>query len=162
MCALPAATHLKADTLVGRQTIINVAFAAGDPVNLLVSIVDIDAILEILRNKAPGADNGPTYTQRAWESDRSEMIKAETDEIAKVISILGSLSGRKDATVTVYIRDPKDAANTVAYKSDAFACSVYRDPASIRVSSAAASRTTLIFESHKDGPIAWSKDASTA
>lgn len=162
MCALPTATYDAAQTVVGRQSILVLTPASGSAVNLLVKLLDFDGSLELGRNQAPGASNGPAFTSRVWEKSRAEMLKVETDELDKVITFLGSLTGLKLGTCTAYIRDPEDAAATVAYKSDDFACAIYRDPASIRFSGDDTSKVTLIIESRKDGAIAWSKDASTA
>jgi hypothetical protein len=159
---LPAATYDATQTVVGRQSILVLTPSSGDALNLLVSVLEVDAQLDLGRNKAPGASNGVPYTARVWEKGRAEMLKVETEELEKVNAFLGSLSGKKDGNCTAYIRDPDDAANTVAYKTDNFACSIYRDPASIRMSGDDTSKATIIIESRKDGPITFTKDASTA
>lgn len=159
--ALPTATFDPTKMIVGRQSILVVTIATV-ATNLLVDLVDFAGSLDIARIQAPGATNGPAYTAKIWDKSRSEMLKVKCKEIKKVITLLGSLTGLKHGTCTAYIRDPEDAANVVALKSDDFAMTIYRDPADINFSDAAPAEVTLIIESRKDGAIAWDDDASTA
>lgn len=134
--------------------------AAGSTTSLLVQLVDFDGSLDLGRMMMPGAANGPAFTARIWDKSRTEVLKLKTKEVKKVITLLGSLTGKKDGTCTAYIRDVDDLAGKSALLSDAFACTLYRDPATVGFG-ADASEVTLCFESRKDGAIAWSQDAST-
>lgn len=158
---LPTATFDPTKTIVGRQLIISITIAAVTT-NFLASLAAYDPAAELGRLVAPGASGGPSYTARVWQKSIGEMLKVETAEIEKVRSLLGSFVGLKSGTCTIYVRDPDDAANTVAYKSDDFACAIYRDPSTINMGGDAASQVTLVIESNKDGAIAWDDDASTA
>lgn len=159
--ALPTATYDKAKTVVGRQSILTLTIATV-ATHLLGKVVDYDPTLELGRNQAPGAGGAPARTARVWEKSIAEIVKFETDEIEKVRALLGSFVGKKDGTCTLYVRDPDDAANKVAYKSDDFPCAIYRDPATIRFSGDNPSTVTLMIESTKDGAIAWVKDADVS
>ena len=156
---LPSASYDATKTVAGRQSILVITPSGGSALNLLVKLLDFDGSLELGRNSAPGASNGPAFTARVWEKSRTEMLKVETEEIEKINTLLGSLTGLKHGTCTAYIRDPDDAASKVAYKSDDFACSIYRDPASMRFSGDDLTKITLIIESRKDGAITWTADA---
>lgn len=155
---LPTATYDAAQTIAGRQSIVSITPAGGSAVHLLVKLLDYDGTLELARNQAPGASNGPVFTARVWEKSRAEFLKVETEEIEKVKTLLGSLTGLKHGTCTARIRDPEDTAAIVAMQSDDFACSVYRDPASVRFSGDDLAKVTLVIESRKDGAITWTKD----
>lgn len=158
---LPNATFDPTKTIVGRQLIISTTIAAVTT-NFLASLAAYDPTAELGRAQAPGANNGPAYTARQWVKSIGELFKVETAEVEKVRALLGSFVGLKSGTCTIYIRDPDDAANTVAYKSDDFACSIYRDPGTINFGGDGESKVMLCIESNKDGPIAWDDDASTA
>lgn len=127
--------------------------ASGPVTNLLVEYVSHAPGLSTSRAKGPGANNGPAFTAKVWASDRAEMFKFRSKEIAKIITLLGSLSGLKEGTVTLFVRDPSDAALKVALKSDDFPCSLYRDQAEMEASAANPSEVTLVIESLKDGAV---------
>lgn len=158
---LPSATFDPSKTIVGRQLIVSVTIAAVTT-NFLAQLAAYDPVAELGRLQSPGASNGPAYTSRVWQRSIGEMFKIETEEVEKVRALLGSFVGLKSGTCTIYVRDPDDAANTVAYKSDDFACAIYRDPGTINFGGDAASKVMLCIESNKDGAIAWDDDASVA
>ena len=149
-----------AASVVGRNSIITLTIAAA-ATSLLGKLLDYQGTLELGRLLAPGASNGPVYTARIWEKSRAEILKFETREISKVITLLGSLTGKKDGTCTAWVRDPDDAAATAALKTDDFACSIYRE-GDLRFGEQGEAVTTLVIESRKDGAITFSADASTA
>lgn len=159
--ALPAATFDPTKVVKARQSIISMTIAAATT-NLLVDYVTDGSSLDLGRYQAPGTGNGPAFTAGIWEKSRTELYKFRCKEIKKIITLLGSLSGLKHGTCTLYIRDPEDAANTVALKSDDFACTIYRDPTEIAHSGDNPSEVMLVVESRKDGAVAWDDDASTA
>ncbi len=156
---LPAATFDPTKEVVGRSSILDFTINAVHTL-LLVEFISHDPGLELSRASAPGANNGPSFTSKVWEKSRAEKLKARSREIQKVNAFLGSLSGIKKGTCTAYIRDPDDAANTVAEKTDDFACAIYRDPAEASFSADGPAEVTLIIESMKDGPITWTDDAA--
>jgi hypothetical protein len=158
---LPTATFDPTKTIVGRQLIVSLTIATVTT-NFLAQLAAYDPTAELARLLAPGASNGPAYTARVWQKAVAEILKVETEEVEKVRALLGSFIGLKTGTCTIYIRDPDDAANTVAYKSDDFACTVYRDPSTISFGGDSPSKVMLVIESNKDGAIAWDDDASTA
>lgn len=157
---LPIATFDPTKTIVGRQLIISITIAAATT-NFLASLAAYDPTAELGRLMAPGASNGPSFTARVWQKSIGELFKVETAEVEKVRALLGSFVGLKSGTCTIYVRDPDDAADTVAYKSDNFACAIYRDPSTINLGGDAESKVMLCIESNKDGAIAWDDDAST-
>jgi hypothetical protein len=161
MCALPTATYDPTKTVVGRQCIVSLTIAAAST-HFLAQVASYDPTVELGRLLAPGASNGPAFTARVWQKAVAEVFKFETEEVEKVRSLLGSFVGLKTGTCTIYIRDPEDAAATVAYKSDDFACAIYRDPATISFGGDNPAKVMLVMESLKDGAIAWDDDASTA
>lgn len=150
---LPSATYDKTKTVVGRKSILAITIATV-VTNLLGKVVDYDPNVEIGRNQRPGT-TGPATTARTWDKAITEIVKFETDEVEKVRALLGSFVGKKDGTCTAYIVDPDDASGKVAYKSDDFPCSIYRDNATIRFSGDDTSKVTLVIESTKDGAITW-------
>ena len=78
-----------------------VAGAASGPVtHLLVEYVSHAPGLAVNRAKGPGADNGPAFTAKVWATERSEMFKFRSKEIAKISALLGSLSGIKEGAAT--------------------------------------------------------------
>jgi len=158
---LPSATFDPTKTIVGRQLIVSITIAAVST-HFLASLASYDPTAELGRLMAPGASNGPAYTARVWQKSIGELFKVETEEVEKVRALLGSYVGLKSGTCTIYIRDPDDATGTVAYKSDDFACAIYRDPSTISLGGDAAAKVTLVIESNKDGAIAWDDDASVA
>jgi hypothetical protein len=158
---LPTATYDPTKTIVGRQLIVSITIAAAST-HFLAQLASYDPAAELGRLLAPGASNGPAYTARVWQKSIAEVFKVETEEVEKVRALLGSFVGLKTGTCTIYIRDPDDAANTVAYKSDDFACTIYRDPATISFGGDNPSKVMLVIESNKDGAISWDDDASVA
>lgn len=158
---LPTATFDPTKTIVGRQLIVSLTISAVTT-NFLAKVASYEPAAEQGRLQAPGASNGPAFTARVWQKSIAEIIKIETEEVEKVRALLGSFVGQKTGTCTIYIRDPDDAANTVAYKSDDFACTIYRDAGAIGFGGDDASKVMLVIESNKDGAIAWDDDASTA
>ena len=146
-------------TIAGRNSIITITISAV-ATSLLGKLIDYQGTLELGRLLAPGASNGPVYTARVWEKSRTEFLKFEVREISKLITLLGSLTGKKDGTCTAWIRDPDDAASTAALGTDDFACSIHRE-GDMRFSEQGEAVTTLVIESRKDGPITFTPDAST-
>lgn len=126
--------------------------ASGPVTDLLVEYLSHAPGLATASAQAPGAGNNPAYIGAVWETERSEMLKFRCKEIPKVITMLGSLSGLKNGSSQAYIRDPRDVA-TVALITDAFASTVYRDPAEAEFSKANPTEVTIVVQSRKDGPI---------
>lgn len=147
-------------TVVGRNSIITVTIAAA-PTSLLGKLMDYQGTLNLGRLLAPGAANGPAFTARTWEQSRAEFLKFEVKELSKLITLLGSMSGKKDGTCTAWVRDPDDAAATAALGTDDFACSIYAE-GDVRFNEQGEAVRTLVIESRKDGPITFTPDASTA
>jgi hypothetical protein len=154
----PAATFDPTKTVVARQSIISLTIAAA-ATHLLGRFVDFDGSQDLGRLMAPGASAGPAYTARIWEKSRAEKLMFKTTEVKKVVTLLGSLTGLKAGTCTAYLRDPDDAANTAALKSDDFACSIYRE-GSLALNGDNPTEVTLVIESRKDGAIAWTADVA--
>lgn len=140
------------------------AGAADGPQTVLrVDYLGDAGTLELGDLMAPGADNGPAYSARNWERSRSELYRFRCKEVKKVIALLGGLTGRKSGACTLYVRDPDDAADKVALRSDeGFPCSLYRDTAEVTHSGDNPSEVTLIVKSHKDGQITWTPDADVS
>jgi hypothetical protein len=136
--------------------------ADGPATTLQVDYLSDGGSMELGELMAPGADNGPAYSSRNWERSRSELYRFRSKEVKKIRELLGGLTGRVAGTVTLYVRDPDDAPDTVAMLSDAFPASVYRDPAEIAYSGDNTAEVTLIVKSHKDGPVAWTEDADVS
>ncbi|MDP1580646.1 MAG: hypothetical protein Q8M02_10225 [Candidatus Didemnitutus sp.] len=157
--ALPSVTFDPTKMVVGRQSIIQITPTGGSAQPLLVEYVSHNPGVTVARAKAPGASNGPSYTSKTWITDRAEIMRFRCKEIAKVITLLGSLAGHKDGVCIAYIRDPADTS-TVALITDSFACSVYRDAAEAEFSGANPSEITLVIESRKDGDITFSPAAT--
>jgi hypothetical protein len=156
---IPTATFDDAETVVGRQSIIQITPTGGSAANLLVDFVSHDPGLELADYQAPGASNGPAYTPRSWEKSRKEVMKFRTKQIGKVISLLGSLSAKKTGTCLALIRDPADETGKVRLSTDAFACTVCRDPGEASFSPDSPTEITLVVASNKDGPITFTKNA---
>jgi hypothetical protein len=156
--AFPTVTTDATKTVASRESIVQVTIsAAATP--LLVQFVDFDGSLDLRRLMFPGASNGPAYVARIWEASRGEILKVKTKEVKKVLTLLGSFTGKKDGTCTAYIRDVDDISTKAALLSDDFACTIYRDPATVGFGNDAA-EVTLCIESRKDGAIAWTQDAT--
>lgn len=156
---MAAPTFDPTKTVVGRNSIITITIAAA-ATSLLGKLMDFQGNLDLGRLMAPGAANGPAFTARVWEKSRAEFLKFEVREISKVITLLGSLSGKKDGTCTAWVRDPDDAANTAALGTDDFACSIYLE-GDMRFNEQGEAVRTLVIESRKDGAITFTPDAST-
>ncbi|MBM3852448.1 MAG: hypothetical protein FJ399_04750 [Verrucomicrobia bacterium] len=146
-------------TITGRNSIITLTIG-GTPTSLLGKLLDYQRNLDMGRLMAPGASNGPVYTARTWVKSRVEIFKFEVRELSKLITLLGSMAGKKDGTCTVWVRDPDDAANVAALKTDDFACSVYAE-GDVRFGEQGESVATLVIESRKDGDITFTPDAAT-
>jgi hypothetical protein len=160
---LPAVTHDKTKTVIGRKSVLIITPAGGAAKNYLVDYLGDGGALDVGRYTAPGADNGPAFTPETWLKSRSELFRFRTKEIKKIIADFGSLNFHTSATATMIVRDPRDAANKAALVSEAnFACSVYRDPAEVAHSGDNPSEITIVIESHKDGAITWTPDGDTS
>jgi hypothetical protein len=158
---LPNNSFDKAKTVVGRQSVIGITIAASEKVYLVDFVGDGGAI-DVARMQAPGAGNGLSFTARTWSKSRTELWKFRTKEIKRVIADFGSLTFHKAGTVTLFIRDPDDAANKVALLSETgFVASIYRDPTEIAHSGDNPSEITIVIESHKDGAVTFTADGDT-
>lgn len=146
-------------TVVGRNSIITITIAAV-ATSLLGKLMDFQGTLNLGRLLAPGASNGPAYTARTWEQSRAELLKFEVRELSKLITLLGSMSGKKDGTCTAWVRDPDDAAGKAALGTDDFACSIYAE-GDVRFNEQGEAVRTLVIESRKDGAITFTPDATT-
>lgn len=159
---LPAASVDPTKVVVGRQSIIQTKVATVTSVFLTEYLGDAGA-LDVGRAMLPGANNGPAFVSQTWAKSRTQVYKFRSKEPKKVIAAYGSLNFHIPvATATMFIRDPKDAANTVALLSEEdFACSIYRDPAEIAHSGDNPSEVTICIEAHKDGPVTLTPDGAT-
>ncbi len=160
---LPAATYTKTNTVVGNQCILEITPPGEAPVAILFLSNNLTERpnLAIARHDAPGANNGPAFTARTWVQSRGEAFALRTTEVKKVLTLLGGMTGHRTGdTAKFYIRDQTDAAGKVALLSDAFPCSIYRDPAEAAFGPANPAEVTIIIESLKDGPVAWTPDAN--
>lgn len=156
---IPVAAYDPAKSIIGRQSIL--AITVGETqTNLLVNYVGHDPGLEIGETQAPGAGNGPAFTDRIWEKSRKELLKFKTKEVKKVIGLLGSLSGSKSGTCTAWIRDPDDASAVVALRTDDFPCTLYCDTGEEAFSGDNPTELTLVVRSLKDGPVTFTADAA--
>jgi hypothetical protein len=160
---IPAVSHDKAKTVIGRKSVLIITPAGGAAKNYLVDFLTDGASTDIGRYQAPGSANGPAYTPKTWEKSIAEMWKFRTKELKKVIADFGSLNFHKAGTATMIIRDPDDAANKAALVSEEnFPCSIYRDPSEIQHSGDNPSEITIVIESHKDGRVSIVPDGDTA
>jgi hypothetical protein len=158
---LPAVTFDKAKTLVGRKSVIQIKLGETPHVFLVDYLGDGGAI-EMGSMDGIGSGDNPAYVARTWAKKRTEQWKFRTKEIKKVIATFGSLTFHKDATATMFVRDPADAANKVALLSESdFVCSVYRDPAEIAMNSDG-SEITIVIQSLKDGAVTITPDGDTS
>jgi hypothetical protein len=149
---LPVAAYDPTSSVIGRSSILSIT-VGSTVTNLLVNYVSHDPGLEMGESQAPGANNGPAFTDRVWEKARKELFKFKTKEIKKVIALLGSLSGSISGTCTAWIRDPNDAPAKVALKTDDFPCTIYRDTGEAALSGDNPSEVTLVIRSQKDGAV---------
>lgn len=161
--SVPAAVFEVLKTITTRQAILVLTPTGGSATNLLVDNFSDVSQLTVGRTGGIGASNGPAYTASAHVSNRAEMYRARTKEIKKIVTAFGGLSFFKTGTCTIFKRDPRDATDVVALKSeDTFACAFYRDAAEIAGSPAGADEITIMIESLKDGEITWSPDADVS
>jgi hypothetical protein len=156
---LPTAAYDTTKAVTGRQSILALTIATVTT-NLLVNYVSHDPGLEIGESQAPGAGNGPAFTDKIWEKARKELLKFKTKEVKKVITLLGSLSGSKSGTCTAWIRDPDDASAVVALRTDDFACTIFVDTGEEGFSGDNSTELTLVVRSRKDGAITFTPDAA--
>lgn len=156
--ALPTATTDTTKVVTSRQSIVSVVIATVTT-NLLVDYVSHNPGLEVGSYMLPGTSNGPAFVAGNWEKSRGEIWKFRTKEIKKINTLLGSLSGFKEGTAILYIRDAKDSS-TVALLSESFAMSIFRDPAEVEFSGANPSEITLVIASHKDGAVQFTNDGT--
>jgi len=157
---LPTAAYDPTKSVIGRQSILAITIATVTT-NLLVNYVGHEPGLEIGETQAPGANNGPAFTDRIWEKSRKELLKFKTKEVKKVGALLGSLSGSKSGTCTAYIRDPDDST-TVALKTDDFPCTIYGDTGEAAFSGDNPTELTLVVRSRKDGAITFTPDVAVS
>lgn len=161
---LPAATFTKTNVVVGNQCILEITPPGAEPVAILFLVNNLAERpnLTISRHGAPGANNGPEFTARTWVQARGEAFAIRTSEVKKVLTLLGGMSGHRTGdTAKFYVRDQTDANGKVALVSDAFPCSIYRDPTEAAFSPATPAEVTIVVESLKDGPVTWTPDADT-
>ena len=92
--------------------------------------------------------------------EASETVTAvDLEEIDVMLALLGGLTGHLKGTATLYLRDPRDAAGKVAYKTNTFACSVKRPDGALRIGGADFSKTSIIFTNLSGAMITWSRAA---
>lgn len=136
--------------------------ASGPTTHLVVEYVSHVPGLTVASAQGIGGANRPAFTALTWESGRAEMFRVRCKEIAKVKTLLGSLSGHKEGSATVYFRKPSDAAGKAALVSETdFPAALYRDPAEMEVAASNASEVTLILASLKDGAVDFTANATT-
>jgi len=98
---------------------------------------------------------------RTVETKANEKWTFGLDEVKRLLEVFsGSLRGRKNATCTLWVPDPDDAANTVALKSETdFSCTITRD-GSMKFGSQEFSKAAIKIESNKLGNVTWTADAA--
>jgi hypothetical protein len=103
---------------------------------------------------------GVLHNARTVETKANEKWTFGLDEVKRLLDIFGgTLRGRKEATVTLWVPDPDDETGTVALKSeDDFPGTVTRD-GKITFGNSDFSKATIKIESRKVGDVTWTADA---
>lgn len=164
--ALPEATFSPSDVVIGHTSLIQLIHPTGPTTtNLKVKVLDYDGENELLRIVFPDT-NGVKRTRKVVRVGSKEMLKVETREWKKVVTLLGGklTDAIEFTSAQLWVRDHDDASGSVALKTDAFACSVYRESGSNRFAAEggddAGTTVTLVIESLKDGDITITNDAT--
>lgn len=163
--ALPSIAFSPSDVVIGHTSILQLIHPTGPTTtNIKVKVVDYDGENELLRVSFPDAD-GVKRTRKIRRVGSKEMLKIETREWKKIVTLFaGKLTAAVEFTsAQLWVRDQDDASGKVALKTDAFACSAYRENGANRFAAEggddAGTTVTLVIESIKDGDITITNDA---
>jgi hypothetical protein len=98
----------------------------GIAVTIVGKIAKLHGETTVLERKIPDASgiNRPDF-HAPLEGDESVEF-SDIEEVDTILTLIGGLTGLPRGSVQIFLRDPRDAVNTVRYLSDAFACAVQR------------------------------------
>lgn len=133
----------------------------GAAVTIVGKVVDLDGKTTVIDRKIPdSAGINRADSHFATEAEESVTL-TDIEEIDTILTLIGGLTGLPRGSVQFFLIDPRDAANTVRYLSDAFACAVQRD-GTIKGDNAVSKNPTLKFLSEKSGAITWTPAGATS
>lgn len=162
--AIPAATLEVPNTVFASRSVLRFipeGKTEVDAIVFLCDLVDYDGTSEISELKFPG-DDGIVRPLRRDLAEASESLALKCYDIEKVKTALGGgINGFATGTAEVWIRDPKDGANTVRVYAAPFACSVQRE-GQVKFGEKTYSSATLKFTNTAPAPINFTFNATLA
>lgn len=160
MPELPETTFDDTNMVLGRHSIIVFTPAGGGGAKeFLVDYLAHLGTLDVGSAQGIGT-GGVAFTAKSWARASDDVFRFRSREIKKLITAFGSLAFFARGTCELFIRDPEDATGKVALLSEAFACSIYRDPAEAEMSPANPAECTIVVQSLTDDPVELTPDAT--
>lgn len=149
----------KTKTVKGAFGRIDFTPAGGALIALSCKIFDADGKLTTLMLKQPDAAGVLRPVDDVPLEAEESLVAIDVEEIDEVFAILGGLTGHKKGTATFYLRDPRDAAGVVRYKTNSFACSVKRVDGAMKLGGVDFSKSSLMFLNLSGAIITWTSAA---
>lgn len=161
--AVPTATTYKLSATKGGAAIAVGTSSVG--VQQPVSVFEVTDLTDSPEQEMKYLDRpdaaGVLRHARSVEIRANERWMFGLDEVKRLLEVFsGALRGRKNATCTLWVPDPDQAAGTVALKSETdFSVVVTRD-GDVKFGGSEFSKATIKVESLKAGNVTWSADAA--
>ena len=157
--AIPPAALEVANTIFASRSVLKFTPADGDDIVFLCDLVDYDGTTEISELKFPGED-GVIRPIRRDLAEATETLTLKCYDIEKIKTALGgNLNGVTTGTAELWVRDPKDAPNTIRAYAAPFACTVQRD-GQVKFGEKTYSTANLKFTSTSTTPIDFAFNAA--
>jgi hypothetical protein len=136
--------------------------SGGSVVKISCRMIDVEGKLTTQAFKAPSSSDDINRDVAELAIEAEDLITlVDVQEIDTVLATLGGLNDLKMGTVLVYIADPRDATGEVraiisGAAGAAFACSLKRADAAIRIGGNEFSKTSLILRNLSGAKLVWS------
>ena len=141
---LPTVTNDPLNTVLGQKNYITITPQGGTAVSFLSEKLSVSPSNETVRREVLFSD-GLIRADRIVPTKRKDVLKFETSEIKKVISLLGGLGGFKQGTAEIWCVDPQDAAGKCSIHYPSFKCLVTAE-GDTSLSSTEFGKTTISLE----------------
>ncbi len=125
--------------------------AGGSVIKISSKMIDMESKLTTAVLKQPGSDDIVRDVDEVAVEAEETITLVDVEEIEVVIAALGGLNGLVKGTAKHYIKDPRDASAAVVKFSlsgasgAAYACSIKRPDAAIRIGGNDYSKTSLVI-----------------
>jgi hypothetical protein len=159
---VPVTTFVPTNTIIPAKAWLVITGGSTSPTTLIGKVADYTSNIETVERDVPQA-NGALMPDRVTPKKQVDGIKFETEDVLAIAAIFGSVSNAfltgAGVTAELFVRDPEDAALTIALHAAPFACDIKLE-GGLNLKGGEVTKATVIVNAHV--PIVIMGDVTTS